>query len=923
MKKLLVLVAIVCSMATLQAHPVDVETARLAGRQFIAKTFHNYSQNSDLQLVHTAVSHRGEACFFVFNVGENGFVMVSADDRFRPIVGYSDEGPFTTENPSPEMMFYLDRIVEARTSDHPVLYDDAKEEWKALTTGGKPLSRNGGKGVPYLCQTKWNQDSPYNLYAPVASSGPGGRCYAGCVATAMSQVMKYWDHPLTGSGSHSYYSPYGYLSANFGATTYDWDHMPDRLGGSSTEEEIDAVALLMYHCGVAVDMGFGPNGSGANSEDVPRVIRTYFSYTNQSELKYRDFYSLTQWQVMLKEQFDRGWPVYYSGYNSSGGHAFVCDGYDDNDLFHYNWGWGGNSDGWFVIDEIDYAGWAAAVINYVPTNVYQYMPLAPTNFTVQSLGDPDFSAVLSWTNPSQNIHGNALSSIDQVIITRNGKVIHTFDNPAPGAAMTFTDHYLPTMVSYSVYAVAHSAKGVEAKEEQVFLGPSCPWTIEMSSSDASGWGGGSVSVFDGMGVEIAQLSPSTASQTLSFEMPFCQVSFFWNPPTQSVSQLSFRIHDTSNERSITFDGASNDLKKGVFYKVDMACENGVNDFVPSKLNAELRTDDVFLQWEVGAGFSGKFFIYRDGRLYDMSESPSYIDADGAGKFHSYRVSSFDGVAESALSNSSNTQPHSDCEAPSNLRYEMTNNNKKVKLMWDAAQDENVGTYMVFRRSPGSDFKQIKIVTSTTYSDNIGSTACEVYDYAVAAYYVSPTRISAYANALGDPTLNYVSVNKTVIPMNLGCDVMPEGVTLSWLPALMANRYEVYRNGVLLADNLTESLYLDATAQQNQTYCYTVVGRNDFLTSNESNRVCVDWATMEVQDHETTARLYPVPAREEVTVSAEGLQQVTVYHLTGQVVLRQAASSHQVTLSIANLPQGTYFVEIQTEKGNLTEKLLKY
>ena len=133
MKKLLVLVAIVCSMATLQAHPVDVETARLAGLQFIAKTFHNYSQNSDLQLVHTAVSQRGEACFFVFNVDENGFVMVSADDRFRPIVGYSDEGPYATENPSPEMMFYLDRIVEARTSDHPVLYDDAKEARKSVT----------------------------------------------------------------------------------------------------------------------------------------------------------------------------------------------------------------------------------------------------------------------------------------------------------------------------------------------------------------------------------------------------------------------------------------------------------------------------------------------------------------------------------------------------------------------------------------------------------------------------------------------------------------------------------------------------------------------------------------------------------------------------------------------------------------------
>jgi hypothetical protein len=309
-KHLTFLVVMLLGMTSLNARPVDVAQAKQIAQQFVSANFNNNQENSALELVYTGVSTRGEACFYTFNKGESGFVIVSADDRFRPIVGYSDEGPFATENPSPELMFYLDKIIEARTSRNAVSIGRTAEEWQSVATTGKLLSRNGGRGVDYICTTKWNQDSPYNLYAPEANGGSGGRCYAGCVATAMSQVMKRWNHPLQGTGSHSYYCyGYGTQSANFGATTYQWDLMPDRLGGAS-QEEIEAVALFMYHCGVSVDMNFSPSGSGANSWDVPYAIRHYFSYTNQCSLKSRDEYSLTNWQNMLKDQFDIGWPVY-------------------------------------------------------------------------------------------------------------------------------------------------------------------------------------------------------------------------------------------------------------------------------------------------------------------------------------------------------------------------------------------------------------------------------------------------------------------------------------------------------------------------------------------------------------------------------------------------------------------------------------
>ena len=286
MKKYVLLsLVVLLSMTTLNARPIDAARAKTIGQRFAQANFDSNLRSSDLQLVYTGSSNRGETCFYAFNVGESGFVIVSADDRFRPIVGYSDEGPFETENMSPELAFYLEKIIEARTSRNAVLFDDTEQEWQSVANTGRLLSRNGGRGVDYICTTKLNQDSPYNLYAPEANGGSGNRCYAGCVATAMSQVMKHWNHPLQGTGSHSYYCQgYGMQSANFGETIYDWDHMPDRLGGA-TQQEIEAVALLMYHCGVAVEMQFSPSGSGANSWDVPDAIRSHFSYSSNAELK--------------------------------------------------------------------------------------------------------------------------------------------------------------------------------------------------------------------------------------------------------------------------------------------------------------------------------------------------------------------------------------------------------------------------------------------------------------------------------------------------------------------------------------------------------------------------------------------------------------------------------------------------------------
>ena len=225
MKKLLTLViAVVLGMSALFANPVDVNTAKALGQKFVQANFEK-TMRAELELYYTVTSDNGEPCVYVFNMGNEGFVMVAASDNVCPVLAYSENGSFDASNPYNGAMYMLETYknsisyaIEKNITATPKI----ASQWKSLENCGK-LSENRGNRVGPLVKTKWNQNSPYNLYAPAASGGPGGRCYAGCVATAMSQVMKYWDHPAQGTGSHSYYCPgYGQQSANFGATTYHW-----------------------------------------------------------------------------------------------------------------------------------------------------------------------------------------------------------------------------------------------------------------------------------------------------------------------------------------------------------------------------------------------------------------------------------------------------------------------------------------------------------------------------------------------------------------------------------------------------------------------------------------------------------------------------------------------------------------------------
>ena len=350
------------------ASPVDTSTARAVAESFFARAggqqLRTEAQTAP-RLVYTASMPANRAggnanAFYVFNIGP-GFVMVAADDRVQPVLAYSLEDSFQAEDMPANIRFFLNEYVQeiAQIVSDPLLETPLVSQWREALSPNAGTPRNVTEVTPLLA-TKWNQNSYYNNMCPADTGGPNGHTYVGCAATAMGQIMRYWQYPTSGIGSHSYncdhsgqgYGNYGILSADFANTTYQYNMMPNQLSAYTGAAQVHAVAELLYHCGISVEMMYGPDGSGAYSSDVPSALQTYFGYPYCTRVN-RSSYSTSAWNLLIKTELDRLRPVYYNGQGDAGGHAFVCDGYDANNYFHFNWGWSGHNNGYFLLSNLN------------------------------------------------------------------------------------------------------------------------------------------------------------------------------------------------------------------------------------------------------------------------------------------------------------------------------------------------------------------------------------------------------------------------------------------------------------------------------------------------------------------------------------------------------------------------------------------
>lgn len=287
----------------------------------------------------------GEPAVYSFDLTDkgSGYMIVSADDLAYPLLGYSDSGSLDGEiPPALEWLLseYAAQIEYARTHNA-----DAKVSIARATANRDPIAP--------LIETSWDQGAPYNNSCPTYGTEP---TYTGCVATAMAQVMNYWQYPLKGKGSVSYNaaSVQKRLSIDFSLKKFDWDNMIRTYSGSYTEEQAAAVAYLMKACGYSVKMDYGTDSSGALAMAVPYAFVKYFDYDPSILHEVRALYTASEWETKLYENLRDCGPIMYGGGSLiGGGHSFICDGYDGNGYFHFNWGWTGMSDGYFSIDALN------------------------------------------------------------------------------------------------------------------------------------------------------------------------------------------------------------------------------------------------------------------------------------------------------------------------------------------------------------------------------------------------------------------------------------------------------------------------------------------------------------------------------------------------------------------------------------------
>lgn len=299
-----------------------------------------------------APGHAPEAAFTATSAGLNtvyavntadGFMLLAADDVCTtPVLGISDAGHFDATD------------IPAALAD--MIAEYSAQIARAAQTGGTVLSAPADPSLTSIApitRTRWNQDAPYNDLAPRVN---GQETYTGCVATAVAQVMKVYNYPTRGVGSHSYTWNNQTLSFDFANTTFEWDKMLDtyRNNPAATAENKAAVATLMYGIGISCQMNFGTGGSGASGINAAIGLAAFMNYDHSLQYLSRDFYGLPEWCRMLHGELAQGHPVYYDGANATVGHAFVIDGYRASDgLFHVNWGWGGVSDGYYAITTLD------------------------------------------------------------------------------------------------------------------------------------------------------------------------------------------------------------------------------------------------------------------------------------------------------------------------------------------------------------------------------------------------------------------------------------------------------------------------------------------------------------------------------------------------------------------------------------------
>lgn len=288
----------------------------------------------------------------------SAYVIVAGDDSFgNPVLGYGTGAEDGMSSMPPAMKWWLDCYAQLIGTPHGLSEENNVSGICSLNLSDNTDSMGSDNPgytdsdvAPLLGSIAWGQSYPYNSLCPEKDSE---RCVTGCVATSTAQVMKFWEHPAKGNGSWSYKWNGTTLTSDFSSHTYDWNLITPTYGSGSTGEEIDAVARLMLDAGISFSMTYGTSSSGAYSISTIYALINNFGYDKGIRYSQRTFYGADLWNKLIKDELDAGRPVIYIGQSSDEGHQFICDGYAPGGYYHFNWGWSGRYDGYFLLTALN------------------------------------------------------------------------------------------------------------------------------------------------------------------------------------------------------------------------------------------------------------------------------------------------------------------------------------------------------------------------------------------------------------------------------------------------------------------------------------------------------------------------------------------------------------------------------------------
>ncbi|NVO19300.1 MAG: C10 family peptidase [Bacteroidetes bacterium] len=939
-------------------------------RQAADNYFQHFSGMSNLKIMDSfSHDYNGITTYYVFNYDAGGFVVISADDAITPVLAESNTGYFNMNIDIPAVKYWFDNYDKDIAHIIAAKYDNNKTlaEWNQLIQNDFPHSPND---VTPLLTTTWDQGCYYNAQCPAATAPMTcNHVYTGCVATTMSQIEKFWAFPAQGYLSHTYTDPtYGQQTANFGATTYNWAGMPNNVSGANAN-----VATIMYHNGVAVNMTYGVNGSGAFSEDVPAALVTYYNY-DPATISMKDItnYSTTGWSNLLKAELDLHRPIYYSGDDGTTGHAWVCDGYRSSDnKFHMNWGWSGSYNAYYAIGSLNAGGYTPnqnnkAIIGIKPGNpdlVVRFTNVL-NNQQIGFGGTFDINAsVLTGTATSVSI----LIDGSQVYTSPNG----TISYPWATGQSTEGDHVLKVL--------AINATDTAYQEVTVALSQ---WIPQASAFTTASRGINCIHAVDSLVCWASAYDGSGGAATINEFTKTTNGGETWTAG-QIIGGTTYGIGNICGLSGTVayvdvYNGVGNQDNTCGVYKTSNGGTTWTH-LVGALQGSTSFADNVWF-WNENEGMchgdvkDNYFEIYTTSnggttwtRVPKANIGGGANPTSGEGGW----TSVIQAVGDSTIMFGSNKaklyisfdRGHNWVIKPTGITPITDGINKiafKDKLNGLVAQ---TNTTVVLRETHdgGSTWTTItptgsfftNDITFVEGTDNTfvctgadvtnalngaaysfdGGHSWALFNGTDLQQYLAVDFVNSHCGWAGGFNVGvaeggmfkYVGVlepSSTLATVSgLNAQVTDNSVHLSWLaPGKVLAGYNIYRNDTLLNSSpIPVTFYHDApVANGKQTYCVTAVYDN-----GESTAVCVDaWITVGIPNSDPAAfNVYPNPATEVINlITPTPFQQVRILTMQGQEVYNYNTPGNNLRILTEGIKPGMYLMQITSEDKLITKKI---